>query len=193
MVTVKGFDGLGMLISPVTVRELVPLIVMRLLAVAAANVTVLHAAAVSTVTVAPLAIVTVSAEPGTTPPVQVVFALQLPPVAVLVMAAASTGVAGITVNNKKLNARSPMNARDTNLKCLFMILPLFIQAIALTCLTLICIHTSPLSGLHDFHCFPKYKEHHQLWVLWCGLVVIQMPSFRYKTSSIRLLLEDWYF
>jgi hypothetical protein len=91
MITVKPADGLGMLISPVTVRELVPLIVMRLLAVAAANVTELHTAAVSTVKLIPALIVTVSAATGTAAPPHVAVLLQLPLTEAVLAAAATYG------------------------------------------------------------------------------------------------------
>jgi len=88
IVQVAPVDGLGILIRPVTVRELVPLMT-RLLLVAAVNVNVSHSASISTVTVAPLTMVTSSSTPGTTPPTQVALSLQLPLPAVLDIAAAA--------------------------------------------------------------------------------------------------------
>ena len=55
------------------------------------------AASAVTVTVAPVVIVTVSPDPGTTPPVHVPVAFQLPPVAVLAIAAAAVYGPGFAV------------------------------------------------------------------------------------------------
>ena len=111
----KPVAGLGIPINPDTVRELLPLIVTRLLALTEANVSVLHEAGVSIVTFAPFAIVTVSPGPGTTPPAQVAFTLQLPPLAVLVIAAARTELPGV----RMLKLSTSIKAAKTLTKFLF--------------------------------------------------------------------------
>jgi hypothetical protein len=77
-VTFLLVDGRGMLISPLTVRVLVPPIVSVLLAVAAAQVSEEQVAEISTVTLTPLLMVTVSPATGTALPPQVLVLLQLP-------------------------------------------------------------------------------------------------------------------
>ena len=81
-----AFVLLPMVTGPETVSTGLPVVANVSVAVPlpVPNLKSVHAAFVTlTVTVAPVVIVTVSAEVGTTPPVQVVVAFQFPPVAVL--------------------------------------------------------------------------------------------------------------
>jgi len=106
-------DALGRVTAPET-ASVIPELMFRVVVVeVVGNVREVQAAAAVTLTVAPEARVTVSPLPGTTPPVHVVVAFQLPPVAVLVIAAALAVCAPAKV-------RSVSSARNERAVSLFI-------------------------------------------------------------------------